>query len=384
MKLSGTQFDALSKALTNAFDLDELESMVRKKLGEELENITNPGPKWQVVEKLIRWCERKNKVRTLVNGAYAENPDNLILRDIKFRILEEYFDRTAVDESDDALERLVQRSSQFVDTATFLGRGAEIQAQVCKVEVPVGHGQVISGTGFLVGPDVVLTNYHIVESVIPSGQYKTAAKGQSFLASQVVLRFDYKRNKDGNSINPGTEYKLAPVDWLIYASPSSLVDKLSDPGGQTPHEEELDFVLLRVDDSPGHHVVGRRARPGANDGDAIGRGWIALPKDMPDITTDTTVLIMQHPSGQSLKLAIGSDAIIGLNQNSTRLRYRVSTSPGSSGSPVFNINWDLIALHNSGDPNFEHAAEYNSGIPVNMIYALLAKYNKLDALNGGD
>jgi endonuclease G len=32
------------------------------------------------------------------------------------------------------------------------------------------------------------------------------------------------------------------------------------------------------------------------------------------------------------------------------LHYRTDTSPGSSGSPVFNDQWEIVALHHSGVP----------------------------------
>ena len=32
------------------------------------------------------------------------------------------------------------------------------------------------------------------------------------------------------------------------------------------------------------------------------------------------------------------------------LHYRTDTAPGSSGSPVFNDQWEVVALHHSGVP----------------------------------
>lgn len=85
MKLSNSQFSALSDALVGAFDLGELESMVRKQLGKELEDIAKPDAKPPVVEQLIRWCERRNKVQKLCEGACAENSHNEKLQAIKAR-----------------------------------------------------------------------------------------------------------------------------------------------------------------------------------------------------------------------------------------------------------------------------------------------------------
>jgi V8-like Glu-specific endopeptidase len=54
-----------------------------------------------------------------------------------------------------------------------------------------------------------------------------------------------------------------------------------------------------------------------------------------------------------------------------RLRYRNNTEPGSSGSPVFTLAWELVALHHAGAPGPEPAS-YNQGIPMARIKAYLA------------
>jgi hypothetical protein len=93
-------------------------------------------------------------------------------------------------------------------------------------------------------------------------------------------------------------------------------------------------------------------------------------------------MIVQHPIAGPLKLAIDTQGIIGLNENGTRIKYRTNTEPGSSGSPCFNVNWELIALHHAGDPDFsiEHQPEYNQGVPFYAIYELLKKRNLLDEI----
>ena len=55
---------------------------------------------------------------------------------------------------------------------------ALIEGQVCRVEV----GGNAAGTGFLVGPDAILTCYHVLKPAFESPT----------IAAAVTFRFDYK------------------------------------------------------------------------------------------------------------------------------------------------------------------------------------------------
>ena len=83
-----------------------------------------------------------------------------------------------------------------------------------------------------------------------------------------------------------------------------------------------------------------------------------------------------------LKVALETRSILSVNANGTRIRHRTNTDPGSSGSPCFDKNWDLVALHHIGDPNFDpaHKPEWNEAIPVKAIRDLLTERKKIDAL----
>ena len=91
---------------------------------------------------------------------------------------------------------------------------------------------------------------------------------------------------------------------------------------------------------------------------------------------------MHHPDAAPLKLSLDTNAIIGVNQNKTRVRYKTNTEGGSSGSPCFNANWQLVALHHSSDPNYEkfHKPGYNQGIPFTTILNLLTQKGNIGEL----
>jgi V8-like Glu-specific endopeptidase len=75
-------------------------------------------------------------------------------------------------------------------------------------------------------------------------------------------------------------------------------------------------------------------------------------------------------------LGMDMDSILGENDNGTRLRYRTNTEHGSSGSPCFDCDWNLVALHHYGDPAYHKNPEFNQGIPIRAIRQLLESRGK--------
>jgi hypothetical protein len=246
------------------------------------------------------------------------------------------------------LERIVREANPLLNMAVWFQRGARVEDRVCRIDL---QDQPVA-TGFPVGPDVVLTNYHVLEPVIDGRVPATA----------VALRFGYKQLAD-QTILSGTVYRLA-ADWKIDVSPYSPLDLRSDPDDRDRDPTQLDYALVRVAGKPGEDKVDSQGPA-----DAPPRGWLPLPAAEVDWKPDAPLFIVQHPQGSPLSFALDTNAIIAANADRTRVRYRTNTEPGSSGSPCFNLLWELVALHHIGDPAFH--ATYNQGIPAAAIYKLL-------------
>ena len=99
------------------------------------------------------------------------------------------------------------------------------------------------------------------------------------------------------------------------------------------------------------------------------RGYLTAPVPPATVAAKQPIVIVQHPNGEPLKLAIDTEAVIEVMDN--RVRYRTNTEPGSSGSPVFDGRLQLVALHHAGDPDYSelHLADYNQGIPITKVQA---------------
>ena len=106
------------------------------------------------------------------------------------------------------------------------------------------------------------------------------------------------------------------------------------------------------------------------------RGYIELSGDL-DPIENTRANIIQHPNERTLKVVMTQNRIVKVTKE--RVQYVADTMNGSSGSPVFNERWHIIALHHSGSPYPPEALidtakkawkgkfRVNEGIPIRAI-----------------
>ena len=326
------------------------------KLDKRLDDYALGGDYKEIVFELIMAAEAEGWTAELIQGARESNPGNAALQALAQEV--------ALASTTSTLERTIKERSPYLDVEIFRTRLGQIETQVCRIEIPTPKGTVF-GTGFLLGPDVVITNHHVMDIVI-SGKARPEA---------AIFRFDYKR-LSGDVISEGAVYKLATADWLVDSSPPSDVDSKREPKPGVPKPDELDYAIVRLQGSPGSTPAGQKPDPKDPP-----RGWISVEKTA-SAAPASPLLIMQHPDAAPLKLALDMSGVIGPNTNGTRLKYTVNTEGGSSGAPCFNAEWDLVALHHSGDPNFDsdHKPEYNEGIPIEAILNLLVARGKRDVI----
>lgn len=359
MILNGQQQEQLSRALRSAFPLTKLDAMLLYRLDKNREDYALGNDYRDVAFRLIQAADMEGWSLNLLAAARETNsksPELFALAE-QFRLTSLPAGQTASN-----FESFLQAANIFLDIALWRERLGEIEPRVCRIEFHLpGEGQV-AATGFLVAPSAVLTNYHVIKPILDG----------RVAVQDLILRFDYKRSANGATLNPGTEFRLAnDGNWLIDESPFSSIDQVPFSSmNNAPLPDQLDYALLQVAGDPGNQPVGgAKAAPGDP-----ARGWIKLPTETYNFQLNAPLFIVQHPAGEPLKLAFDTDAIIGVNQNRTRVRYKTNTERGSSGSPCFDINWNLIALHHSGEPNFYPT--YNQGIPIENIRRLLRERGK--------
>lgn len=337
-ELTGRQVGEFQRALLSAFDYARLRQMVRIELDESLEAIALTGNLEIRVFDLIEWAEMEGRTQDLVDGAVASVPGNPALRSWV-----EAF-RRSIQRSvgGAALQRIVDTNQRFHKVRRWRDKLERIERQVCRIEID-GRS---NGTGFLVAADVVLTNHHVVEPALRAGRP----------GRELAARFDYQLALDRDLPELGRAVPLADADWLLAASPHDEVDtKPAAERGYEPDRRHLDYALLRLAAPAGEEDLG--------DGT---RAFIALPADPPPLVVDGPIFIVQHPGGDTMDLAFNTVSIREVNAEKTRLRHRTNTQSGSSGSPTFDSDWNLVALHQSGDPTTIRP-EFNQGIPIQTV-----------------
>jgi hypothetical protein len=95
-----------------------------------------------------------------------------------------------------------------------------------------------------------------------------------------------------------------------------------------------------------------------------------------DAAEPARVYVVGHPLGaSSVKISIHDNDL--LDYDDVRAHYRAPTQPGSSGSPVFDKRWRVLALHHAGSDHMarldgEGFYAANEGIRMDRIRAAIA------------
>ena len=135
------------------------------------------------------------------------------------------------------------------------------------------------------------------------------------IVRQARDRFNYERDIDGNLRTP-LHFSLDPHRFL-YANKSL----------------DMTLVAVRPTDRTGAHEL-------------KDQGYLVLNELLGKTDIEDFASIIQHPSGQEKQIAIRENQIIDMAPD--RLFYKSDTAQGSSGAPVFNDQWQVIALHSAG------------------------------------
>jgi len=186
---------------------------------------------------------------------------------------------------------------------SFLSRGLTAARSVGRVITRRANGNPERpvGSGVLIAPALLLTNNHVIETA------------EDAAGTGVELGYDYA--DDGSEL-PYDTYGFEP-DRCFWT------------------DEELDFTVVAI---------------AGIDGTSPGEKYGVVPLIEPTgkALKAEALNVIHHPGGDRKRLSIRENRLMAADE--LWLRYTSDTRPGSSGAPVFNDQWEMVALHHGGLP----------------------------------
>jgi|SRR5215213_1176068 len=196
----------------------------------------------------------------------------------------------------------------------FLALGMNVGKSVARIVVPRFENGVarqtnkgpwtMSGTAWVLAPTLMLTNHHVIAARVTDEKPPVSASDFDLQASNASVEFDF--DMQGSTVNKFTVTRVE-----------------SD-------STDLDFSVIRLSNPCGRPALEfypNRMTFGATSYDPLN--------------------IIQHPHGLPKKIAFRNNLLTGADNDT--IRYFTDTDFGSSGSPVCDDNWRVVALHRGAE-----------------------------------
>lgn len=177
-------------------------------------------------------------------------------------------------------------------------------SSVCRI-VFGGEGR---GTGFRLKDNLVLTNFHVLNQ-----QGRESEEAMIRNAQNAKFQFGYESSAGGQAIT-GQTFEAIKENPIVKKSPI----------------DDMDYALLRIDEA----VM-----------DVEGIGEVEYALETP--ATSTALNVIQHPKGEVMKLALSGNGVTWVSDDQRLVQYLTPAEVGSSGSPCFNSEWKMVALHHA-------------------------------------
>ena len=221
-------------------------------------------------------------------------------------------------------------------------------------------------SGFLVGGDYLLTNRHVVEEQNKLGEFSAVFKYEA----------DFRRQESHpDLLSRLDKYEFDHTFWVTSPNP------------------ELDYVLLKLKPLQGEPVsvqfdkvdlaktlegvVPRISTQTLNADSALKEGikaeFLTLIETKDFIAPDPIHMI-QHPGGRPKQVVVFNNRLVNVYENF--LEYDTDAEPGSSGSPLFNTDWQVVGIHQAAlldEKSDERKVKGYLGIRMDCILADLKK-----------
>ncbi len=249
--------------------------------------------------------------------------------------------------------------SEFREVMDQTGR------KICCLVAEYNGGRIF-GTGFLIGPDHILTAMHVFEKLIKR-------HGEAEVSRRFRAVFDYEIGEltpDRLSNNDGglRVVRFAKDDWLLAKSPrfefEGLLSEIDDDRLDLARNS-LDFAVVKLAEPIGRERLDRHGTQS--------RGWFSMGDTLQtDYDPDSQVAIWQHPFGRRRHFAFGRIERT-LNCGQRIIVKEASTGAGASGGPCLRLDSGVVGVHVAAySPNVE--PEGTQAIRFDRIRDAVAPY----------
>jgi len=222
------------------------------------------------------------------------------------------------------------------------------------------------GTGFLVGPDLIITNYHVYQAIEEYGH--------------INCRVFFYEN-DLSNLDP-IRFHEDESEWVWIARPPKAdeLDNFAESDiSELPAEQHLDYVILRLNREAGFDLV-KIFDDNIHPPVIQVRGWVRLfdsPNDIDSVFKKEDIVLVHHPA-PATEPEYSSAKVEDISKDGTRIFYKFSnnmgTDGGSSGALCIGIRSSkLVALHQAHHGEFLNGEEMKRGIPIKKIVRDLEK-----------
>jgi endonuclease G, mitochondrial len=211
---------------------------------------------------------------------------------------------TALEPVDFAFERAIGNNDSVY--SNFIELIGAAKRKVARIVVKHGSNPTDYATGFMVSDRLLLTNWHVFNAL------EDVADSEA--------EFFYELDIYGRTMQP-VVFKLAAHDFF-YAS------------------KDLDYCFVAVNPVD---IEGTTALASI--------GYHYLNPTLGKLGEECVELlnIIHHPNGDRKQLSIRENTFSKITDHT--IHYETDTAPGSSGSPVFNDQFQIVALHHKSVPS---------------------------------
>jgi Trypsin-like peptidase domain len=334
----------LAQAYPSPADLPSVPRISDFSVPAELRNAIAPEDSWTTV---LRHAVAERQVGQLITAVlddqWEKEPDGA---------LASLLEKAA--ESRSGLEKIASYNGEPADGDEVIDVFEQLMLRTAIVEV----NERFSGSGCLIGDQLLLTCQHVVEE----------SRGRIADPSSIEVRFDFNRRRRATYVEAG---QRIPVSAVISWSPPTDAEWDPVPGNYRGADaDHLDYAILELS-APAPAVP-----PHAK---LTERGYYRPYFTPYRFRAEELLVLAHHPEAAVIKFSHVTKKP-EFDYNATRVAYRCNTEPGSSGGPIVNMQGRLIALHQGVivlDQGASETASNKKGIPISAI-AVHLKRKELD------